>query len=469
MKRALDVVPAAFVLIVYAVIALFVIFAVRRSGAEEQRARRAQVATAAVVRLQLDEETGMRGYAAAQKRGFLQPYERAAARFRPAIGNARAAVAASGAQRALTAVADEAYLHRKWVDEVARPLIEKPRRHNAVALEIEGKRLMDRFRRDGETVARDLDKTASQSDEYGRKLVDALVAGGILLGAAIVSVVVATARRQRRIEDDARRTSLLYEHERKIANQLQNALLMRDVPTVPGLTIHARYRPADEPERLGGDWYDVFRLPTGRIFIIVGDAVGHGIAATMTMSRIRNAIIAAALHETRAGEILTAANRQLLLSRPDEPVGTAVCAFIDATTGEIEYATAGHPPPLLFQNESDVKWLACAGSLPLAFQECEYQTDKIIAVPSAIAVFYTDGLTEFSRNVTEGEARLAEAVTAAAAQKAPNAALFIKRRILQDTPYLDDVAIVTVAFSSQRVGPVAPKLGSWPYQASPTT
>jgi serine phosphatase RsbU (regulator of sigma subunit) len=443
-------------LIAYAVIVLLVVFAVRRSATGEERARHAQVATGAVVRLQLDEETGMRGYALAQKRGFLQPYERAAAQFGAVMANANAAVTASGARDALSALSDEAQLHRRWVHDVARPLIENPRRHNAVALEIEGKRLMDRFRRDGETVGRDLNAAASQSDESGRRLVDALVAGGIVLGLAIVGAMVAAARRQRRIQNAARQTAILYEHERKIANQLQNALLMRDLPTVPGLTIHARYRPADEPERLGGDWYDVFRLPTGRIFIIVGDAVGHGIVATMTMSGIRNAIIAAALHETRAGEILTAANHQLLLKHPDEPVGTAVCAFVDSATGEIEYAAAGHPPPLLFQRAGDVRWLSCAGSLPLAFQECEYRTYKAVAQPGAIAVFYTDGLTEFSRDVYEGEARLVEAVAAASAERAPNTALFIKRRILQDAPYLDDVAIVTVAFSTQGVAPTAP-------------
>ena len=448
MKRLWEFLPSIGALVVYFVVSAAVILTVRHSSDLQERIRVAQVSSGKVLRLQLDEETGMRGYIDFGQRPFLDPYYRAKSNFDKTVALARTTMAAIPAPSAMALLSSQVQVNDRWVREVAEPLIAHPRRADAAELQLKGKDLVDGFRDDAEGIARDLDKAATDADSFGRSFLNLLVAGGVVLGIILVGFLAAAAARQRRSDDEAAQQFELYERERKVANQLQDALIMRDLPVVPGLTIHARYRPADAPERLGGDWYDVFALPNGRAFIVVGDVVGHGIAATVRMSQLRNMIIAAALYASHPGEILTSANRQLLCTGLEEPAGTVVCAFIDPESYRIDFATAGHPPPLLFRaGDEGPKWLT-EGSLPLGIEDLEYRSNTAYAAPGSLAVFYTDGLTEFTRNVIEGEQLVAAAARDAVAGKPENPAFFIKRQVLRDEKYRDDVAIVTVGFEA---------------------
>jgi hypothetical protein len=216
------------------------------------------------------------------------------------------------------------------------------------------------------------------------------------------------ASRQRRIADAAIKQRELYERERAIADKLRDAIIVADLVRVPELSIHARYRPADELERVGGDWYDLFPLANGRLLVVVGDVVGHGIDATLSMSRVRNAIIAGSLQASHPGDVLTAANRQLLTRDSAEMIGTAVCAFLDPATGEVQCACAGHPPPLLLTPDVPPQWMS-KGGLPLGFEDCQYSTITAHAQAGTLIVFYTDGLTETTHNVVDGENHLIHA------------------------------------------------------------
>jgi serine phosphatase RsbU (regulator of sigma subunit) len=250
---------------------------------------------------------------------------------------------------------------------------------------------------------------------------------------------------QRRAHD---RLAELYGREREIANTLQRALIPEDLPLAPGLLLHAGYRSAQEPERVGGDWYDAFSLSDGRVFISLGDVTGHGIMAVQLMSRFRNTIIAAALRESDPGAILTAANRRLLQTAMREPVlGTAVCGLVDPITREIAYATAGHPAPILVQPGGGAQLLEYGG-LPIGLEDHVYHTHVARALGSALLVFYTDGLIEFTRDIVAGEASLLEATLEIARGDVENPALAIKQRILGDASPNDDVAILTVSFDS---------------------
>jgi CHASE3 domain sensor protein len=446
-RRLWEFLPSIAALIVYFAVSVAVILTVEHSLDLQQRIRISQVSSSKIVGLQLDEETAVRGYVEIGQRVFLDPYYKARSDFDKTVAQDRASLASIPAPVAIASLSNESRIHDQWVHDVAGPLIVHPRRADAVALQFKGKGLIDSFRREADVIARDLDKHVSGADDFERSFVHTLIGGGLVVGFALVGFLAVGAARQRRVEDEANEQFELYERERNIANQLQDALIMRDLPFVPGLSIHARYRPADVPERLGGDWYDVFALPNGRAFIVVGDVVGHGITATLRMSQLRNMIIAAALYASQPGEILTAANRQLLRMGLEEPSGTAVCAFIDPRTCEIHFATAGHPPPLLFRSDSGPRWLT-DGSLPLGIEDQEYTTNIVQAAPGSLAVFYTDGLTELRRNVIEGEKLVAKATRDAVARKSENPAFFIKRQVMRNAKYVDDVAIVTVGFES---------------------
>ena len=100
-----------------------------------------------------------------------------------------------------------------------------------------------------------------------------------------------------------------YERERNIAGTLQRALLPEAAPDLPGLAVATRYFPGGAGLQVGGDWYDVFPLPGGRLGVAVGDVVGHGVAAAAVMGQLRVALRAYALEFLSPGTVLTALGR----------------------------------------------------------------------------------------------------------------------------------------------------------------
>jgi hypothetical protein len=443
------------IIITIAVTAVFgiafgwVVVAISRSQRVEENVRIAQLARARLPRLELDQETGIRGFAMTGDQEFLRTYETAARTFELNILLAREAFTRIGAREALDALSDADRAHRQWIAEVAKPFLAGPPRSSVRGLLMAGKRLDDRFRGDDAMMADALARVAADSDRNARNLVALIVAAGLSLGVGLLLLALWIDDRQRRLERELLEKHLLYERERQIANTLQDAVIARELPSVPGLTIHAHYRPADEPERIGGDWYDAFALPDGRIFVVVGDMSGHGIAAALNMSRFRHAIIEAALNETEPGAILTAANRRILRSHSEQLLGTAVCAFLDPTCTEMSFATAGHPPPLVASQNLDVRILECHG-VPMGLQEYVYSTRSFEVAPGSVVVFYTDGLTEISGDIVEGEARMLQAAAHTVAESAEDPALGILQRILREAKPRDDIAIVSIAVKSKR-------------------
>jgi serine phosphatase RsbU (regulator of sigma subunit) len=348
---------------------------------------------------------------------------------------------------ALASLDNAMQINANWLATVARPLVSHPDRSDHVALQVASKTDVDQFRGDINTISEDVNNAAAHSDQAGVRLVDNLTAGGLAVSVALLVGVSLIARYQRRITEAAIEQKRLYERERAIADKLRDAIIVTDIPIVSGLSIHARYRPADEPERVGGDWYDLFPLADGRLFVVVGDVVGHGIDATLSMSRVRSAIVAGSLQASHPGDILTAANRQLLARGSAEPVGSAVCAFLDPATGEVQCACAGHPPPLLLEPDMTHEWM-CNGSLPLGVEDCEYPTFKTHAQAGTLVIFYTDGLTEVTRNAIDGQNQLSHAARDAVAGGVDDSAEYIERQIARVGQYKDDVAIVTITFAA---------------------
>lgn len=410
----------------------------------ERALREAQLARATVLRHQLDQETGVRGYAATGNGFFLKPYNDALARFQSSVIVARLQFEQLHATQAAAALDDEEALHRQWLRDVAKPLISHPRSANALVLEFEGKRLIDRFRDDNDYISRVLNEAATTLERQQQATVTAFIIAGVLLGLALAGVVYLYAMRQRRAIADARRQTLLYEREREVAEMLQRAVIERELPTFNGLKVDTCYRAASEVDRVGGDWFDVFALRDGRMLLIVGDVVGHGLEATIAMRDTRNAIFGAAFHEARPGAILTAANRQILRRQSFEPVGTVICAFVDPVTRYVQYASAGHPPPLAI-NGRQARRLYDDGTLPLGLEECEYPTRSAQLPPASSLIFYTDGLTELTHDPLEGEERLM--CCAVKLSESDELARAIVNDVLRDAAPSDDIAVVAIRFT----------------------
>lgn len=242
-----------------------------------------------------------------------------------------------------------------------------------------------------------------------------------------------------------------YEHEHHIATTLQSASLGNIPARIGPLEISAVYQPGVGDLEIGGDWYDAFALPDGRVVVSIGDVAGKGLAASVIMAKMRQAIRVAAQVQVVPGAILDAADKALRLEHPDHVV-TAFVGIIDDTEAYLTYASAGHPAPLLRSTDGTVTALDRVG-LPLGLRlRDEALEAHSIALPTgSLLVLFTDGLTESTHDYAEGERRLHAALRREAAALAPNPAREIHESVLFDGTH-DDVAILTIRFGMADAG-----------------
>lgn len=181
------------------------------------------------------------------------------------------------------------------------------------------------------------------------------------------------------------------DQQREVALTLQHALL-GPARLPPGFAV--RYEPATPPLEVGGDWYDIAELPDGRIGIIVGDCVGRGLAAASVMGQLRSACRALLLDVQRPAQALTALDRFATLI-PDALCSTVFCAVLDPATGQLSYASAGHPPGILALPDGRVEFLDQGLSPALALATDRPRSEAVVHVPEgATLLLYTDGLVE---------------------------------------------------------------------------
>ena len=112
------------------------------------------------------------------------------------------------------------------------------------------------------------------------------------------------------------------------------------------MILEARYLPVTRNMEIGGDWYDAFKLPDGRLAIAAGDVMGKGLTAAAGMGRVRNALRALALTDPRPAAVLAGLDRLFPATELDEQVTTVAYLVIDPATGEGLAGNAGHLPPL---------------------------------------------------------------------------------------------------------------------------
>ncbi|HEY9242594.1 MAG TPA: SpoIIE family protein phosphatase [Streptosporangiaceae bacterium] len=183
----------------------------------------------------------------------------------------------------------------------------------------------------------------------------------------------------------------LLDQERETALALQHAMLGPSrLP--PGFAV--RYEPATPPLEIGGDWYDVAELPDGQIGIIVGDCVGRGLAAASVMGQLRSACRALLLDAPGPASALSALDRFATLI-PDAMCSTVFCGMLDPATGQLRYASAGHPPGILAHPGGRVELLDQGHSPALGLAPDRARSEGAVPVPEdATLLLYTDGLVE---------------------------------------------------------------------------
>jgi PAS domain S-box-containing protein len=205
----------------------------------------------------------------------------------------------------------------------------------------------------------------------------------------------------------------LFEREHLIARDLQRSLLPEALPVLPGLLTSARYLPGGAGTEVGGDWYDAVAMPSGKLLLVVGDVAGRGIGAASTMGQLRSAVRSYALLESDPAELLKRLNH-FQFSMAWDDMATVLLAMIDPSAATLEYASAGHPPPLVVSPRGDGAYLVGGRGAPLgALERAPYTTATAELEPGSTLLVYTDGLIEQrGEHPDEGLGRLRAAALA---------------------------------------------------------
>ncbi|WP_225801308.1 PP2C family protein-serine/threonine phosphatase, partial [Streptomyces sp. NK15101] len=201
----------------------------------------------------------------------------------------------------------------------------------------------------------------------------------------------------------------LYYREHDTAVTLQRSMLPQHITPPPGIEVAHRYLPASDANEVGGDWYDVLRLPGGKAALLIGDVMGHGIAAAAVMGRLSASVRALARLDLHPQELLD--QLEAALDDLAEPMlATLLYAIIDPSTGRCRITRAGHPPPALLTPDGGVRLLNVPPGTPLGIGGTRYITTEHTLPAGSTLVLYTDGLIE-SRG-SDIDERLAELIHA---------------------------------------------------------
>ncbi|MFE4666449.1 SpoIIE family protein phosphatase [Streptomyces sp. NPDC056716] len=199
-----------------------------------------------------------------------------------------------------------------------------------------------------------------------------------------------------------------YEREHLIARSMQHGLLPRTLPHLPEIVSTARYLPADAGAQLGGDWYDMIRLPVGSgVGLVIGDVEGHSLEAGGTMGQLRSAVRAYATEGHDPAGVLNRSNR-LLAALDTNHFATCCCLWLDLDTGTATIACAGHPVPVISGPQGEGVALDVPVGPPLGVDaDSVYRQTEFALRPGSVAALYTDGLLALShRDVDTGVALL---------------------------------------------------------------
>lgn len=232
--------------------------------------------------------------------------------------------------------------------------------------------------------------------------------------------------------------------EQAAAELLERSLRPARLPECEGLALAAHYL-TPEDRSVGGDWYDVFSGPDGRLWAVVGDVAGHGLPAAVIMGRVRSALRAYTLVEDSAATVLELTDLKVDRFEIGAMV-TAICATSLPPYDEWEIATAGHPPPAIVAADSSASVLDLPVGPPLSGMVGVTRSSAVVTVPAGGVLFlYTDGLVE-----RRGEAldRGFERLCAALHSGAPDVVCQdVIRRLLGGRGPSDDVAVLAISRS----------------------
>ena len=187
--------------------------------------------------------------------------------------------------------------------------------------------------------------------------------------------------------------SMVAREDHAAALALQRSLVPSALPALPGVEVAARYVPGSG--RVGGDWYDVFPLPSGQLALVVGDVAGSGLAAAIIMGRIRSALRAYALEFPGPADVLLKLDRKMQYFEENDLMATVSYAVLDPDSGRLAVSLAGHLPPVLAAPGQHAVTAQVPVDPPIGVADLSRRQVTTLALePGTMICLYTDGLVE---------------------------------------------------------------------------
>ncbi len=198
-----------------------------------------------------------------------------------------------------------------------------------------------------------------------------------------------------------------HEQELEQAREIQQSLLPKRIPQLPGFEIDGTWEPA---RVVGGDYFDVIQLGGSKLGICIADVVGKSVSAALLMANVQASVRAFATGSTSPSVLCSRVNSVLCASISTGKFVTFFYGVLDAERGIFEYTNAGHPPPILLRAAGDVQELSNGGAVLGVFPDWQYGNSQLQLHPGDRLLLFTDGITEAARAEGEefGEQRLIE-------------------------------------------------------------
>jgi serine phosphatase RsbU (regulator of sigma subunit) len=248
--------------------------------------------------------------------------------------------------------------------------------------------------------------------------------------------------------------SIMSQADALAATALHRSLLPTALPAVPGLGLAARYVAGSGA--VGGDWYDVFLLPDGRLGVVVGDVAGSGLEAAVIMGRMRSALRAYVLEFSDPGTALRMLDRKIQYFEPDA-MATVLYGLYTPGTGEFAVSSAGHLPPVLAAPGGRAGLIPLQPDPPIGTaDDPQRRTAMVLIPPGALLCCFTDGLVErrdhsIDHGIDQVAATLDEQIAHDARRgpttesMAENACAAVMRTLVGHVPAQDDIAVLMLS------------------------
>jgi serine phosphatase RsbU (regulator of sigma subunit) len=228
--------------------------------------------------------------------------------------------------------------------------------------------------------------------------------------------------------------------DRVAVEALQRSLIPSALPAVAGAEMAGRYVPGSGV--VGGDWYDVFTLPSGELCVVIGDVAGSGLPAAVIMGRMRSALRAYALETPDPAEVLRRLDRKMQHFEPDA-LATVLYAVFDLALDQVRVCLAGHFPPVIALPGQPAELASIAAGLMIGVSPDTPRRVTTLPIPAgALLCFYTDGLIERpGQMIDDGLERLRRVVVA---QPPEAVCAEVMGELVGSEPARDDIALLII-------------------------